>query len=81
MDAARPERDETREEIAPRSIPCDVARSASRAHFQHAVRDVLETCGDCSGDDSEIDHGSFPEVGARAWFARARAGGGAGAAL
>ena len=80
MDAARSGRDATREEAAPRSVPCDVARSTPRARFADAVRDLLDTCGECSGDDGETDDGSFPEVGARAWFARSRAGGGAGAA-
>jgi hypothetical protein len=80
MDAARSGRDATREEAAPRSVPRDVARSTPRARFADAVRDLLDTCGDCSGDDGETDDGSFPEVGARAWFARSRAGGGARAA-
>jgi hypothetical protein len=80
MDAARSGRDATREEAAPRSVPRDVARSTPRARFADAVRDLLDTCGDCSGDDGETDDGSFPEVGARAWFARSRAAGGARAA-
>jgi hypothetical protein len=80
MDAARSGRDATREEAVPRSVPCDVARSTPRARFADAVRDLLDTCGDCSGDDGETDDGSFPEVGARAWFARSRAAGGARAA-
>ena len=77
MDAARSGSDTTREEAALRLVSRDVARSTPRARFADAVRDLLDTCGDCSGDDGETDDGSFPEVGARAWFARSRAGGGA----
>ena len=78
MDAARSGSDTTREEAALRLVSRDVARSTPRARFADAVRDVLDTQGDSSGDDGEI--GPSPEVGARAWFARSRAVGGAGAA-
>ena len=80
MDAARSGSDTTREEAALRLVPRDVARSTPRARFADAVRDVLDTRGDSSGDDGEMDDGSSPRGGARAWFARSRAGGGAGAA-
>lgn len=80
MDAARSGSDTTREEAALRLVSRDVARSTPRARFADAVRDVLDTQGDSSGDDGEMDDGSSPRGGARAWFARSRAGGGAGAA-
>jgi len=80
MDAARSGSDTTREEAALRLVSRDVARSTPRARFADAVRDVLDTRGDSSGDDGEMDDGSSPRGGARAWFARSRAGGGAGAA-
>jgi len=80
MDAARSGSDTTREEAALRLVSRDVARSTPRARFADAVRDVLDTHGDSSGDDGEMDDGSSPRGGARAWFARSRAGGGAGAA-
>ena len=54
MDAARSGSDTTREEAALRLVSRDVARSTPRARFADAVRDVLDTQGDSSGDDGEM---------------------------